>query len=238
MIKEIRTRTAYEVADRYDEQYFADLAERYRKRTRFARQRLRNVFSMMPPLAGTTVVDLGCGMGTFTIEATRAGAHAVGIDMVAAALVAAARVAAAEGVPAHFVRGDAADLPFDEAVADVVIAADLTEHLDERTLRRVLAEARRVLRTGGQLIVYTPERAHLFEQLRERDILHDGDPSHIGLRTADELVAAVRAAGLVPQSVRFLPSHLPGWNVLERVLSRWVPLLRRRIGLVARVEAQ
>jgi SAM-dependent methyltransferase len=226
--------TAYDVAGRYDEHYFGDLAERYRRRTRFARQRIRNVLSLLPTVAGRTVVDLGCGMGTFTIETARAGAKAVGIDMMAPAVAAAARVAAAEGVRAGFIRADAALLPIASACADFVIAADLTEHLDDVTLGRVLAEARRILKSGGQLVLYTPERAHLFEQLRERGVLRDGDPSHIGVRSAEDLGAAVRRAGLVSQSVRFLPSHLPGWNLVERAFGRWVPLLRRRIGLVAR----
>lgn len=228
--------TAYEVTDRYDDEYFGDLAERYRKRTRFARQRIRNVFSLLPSLNTRTVVDLGCGMGTFTIEAARNGATAIGIDMMAPALAAAGRVASVEGVDALFVRADAAKLPIAAARADVVIAADLTEHLDDITLSRVLVEARRILRPGGRLVLYTPEPTHIFEQLREKGILSDGDPSHIGLRTAGELADAVRRAGFELEPVRFLPSHLPGWNLLERSLGRWIPLLRRRIGLVAHVE--
>jgi len=228
--------TAYEVTDRYNDEYFGDLAERYRKRTRFARQRIRNVFSLLPSLRDQTVVDLGCGMGTFTIEAARSGASAFGIDMMAPALAAARRVAEVEGVRARFVRADAAGLPIASARADVVIAADLTEHLDDDTLSHVLAEARRILRPGGRLVLYTPERGHIFEQLREKGILTDGDPSHIGLRSAGELADAVRRAGFAPDPVQFLPSHLPVWNLLERSLSRWVPFLRRRIGLVARAE--
>lgn len=225
--------TAYEVTDRYDAAYFDDLAQRYRNRTRFARQRIRNVFSMLPPLRDKTVVDLGCGMGTFTFEAARHGATSIGIDMMAPALAAAKRVAVGEGVAAHFVQADGAMLPLAPDHADVVIAADLTEHLDDETLLRVLREARRILAPGGRLILYTPERTHIFEQLREKGILRDGDPSHIGLRSADELADAVRAAGMHPDTPRFLPSHLPVWNLLERAFSRWIPILRRRIGLVA-----
>ena len=31
----------------------------------------------------------------------------------------------------------------------------------------------------------------------------------------------------------YAESHLPGLNVAERLLQRWVPLLRRRIAVVA-----
>src|SRR5690606_37369828 len=138
--------------------------DRYRRRNRFARTRIANVFSLLPPVPGRRVVDLGCGMGTFTIEAARRGAFAIGVDPAPAALRAASRVAAGT-TGATFVRADAAALPLADASADVVLAADLTEHLDDATLGRVLAEAARVLRDSGVLVIYTPEQAHLFERL-------------------------------------------------------------------------
>lgn len=226
-------RTAYDVAGHYDDGYYADLAARYRKRNRFARTRMSNVFSLLPPLDGRLVIDLGCGMGTFTIETGRAGARAVGVDPAPAAVAAARRMAMAERVPVSFVRADAVALPLPDDRADVVLAADLVEHLDDVTLARILAEARRVLGEGGRLVIYTPNRTHLFERLRLAGALRE-DPSHIGLRTEAELVAALAAAGFEVERSRFLPSHLPGWSALERLLSPWIPLLRRRIGMVAR----
>lgn len=225
--------TAYDVAGHYDAGYYDDLARRYRTRNRFARQRISNVKSLLPPLAGCMLVDVGCGMGTFTIEAARSGAQAIGIDFAPEALPVAAAVARAEGTRhAHFARADAVRLPLRDASADIMIAADVTEHLDDATLRGVLRDAHRVLRAGGTLIVYTPENAHVFERLRAVGVLKQ-DPSHIGVRTAAELADAVRDAGFTVAAVRWLPSHLPGWNVIERALSRWVPLLRRRIGIIA-----
>lgn len=225
--------TAYDVASHYDEAYFADLAARYRKRNRFARRRLANVFGLLPSgLAGLRLLDVGCGMGTFAVESARRGALALGLDPAPAAVAAAARVAKAEGVSAAFVRADAAEMPVASGSCDIVLAADVTEHLDDGTLARVLAEAWRVLRSGGRLVLYTPERSHLFERLRERGYL-DPDPSHIGVRSAAELAEAAALAGFRPEPVRYLPSHLPVWNLLERALAPWVPLLRRRIGLAA-----
>jgi len=225
--------TAYDVADHYDDSYFADLAERYRVRSRFARRRIANVLKLLPAdLAGLQVLDLGCGMGTFAIEAARLGARATGIDPAPAAVSAALQVAHGERSQASFVQADAAALPVASGSADVVLAADVTEHLDDATLALVLGEAFRALRTGGRMVLYTPERRHLFERLRERGVL-SADESHIGLRSARELTAATSRAGFLVQSVEYLPSHLPGWNLLEQAFARWVSLLRRRIGLVA-----
>lgn len=228
-----RKLTAYDVADHYDEAYFADLSARYRTRNRFARRRIANVFSLVPDLVGRTLLDLGCGMGTFTIEAAARGAHAIGVDPAPAALRAARAVAAAEQADrAQFLRADAARLPVHDAAADVVLAADLTEHLDDVTLARILREAGRVLRPGGQLVLYTPDRQHAFERLRARGIMKQ-DPSHIGVRTRAELRSAVETAGFTVQHAVWLPSHLPGVDLAERWLARWVPVLRRRVGLIA-----
>jgi SAM-dependent methyltransferase len=147
-------------------------------------------------------------------------------------------VAHAEGAAtARFVRADAAFLPIATASADVILAADVTEHLDDDTLARILRECVRVLCGGGTLVLYTPENSHLFERLRDRRLFLAPDPSHIGVRSAEALAAAVAAAGLAIDAIRYLPSHLPVWNLLERGLGRWVPLLRRRVGLIARKAA-
>jgi SAM-dependent methyltransferase len=232
-------KTAYDVADHYDESYFADLSARYRKRNRFARQRIANVFSLVPNVKGLRVVDIGCGMGTFTFEAaTRGAQYALGLDLAASGIAAAQRIAREENV-AHcsFLLADAAALPVKSACADVAIAADFTEHLDDDTLLSVLSEAARIVKRDGRLIIYTPEASHLFEQLRNRGIVLEQEPSHIGIRSAETLADHTRRAGFQVERVKYLPSHLPVWNLLERAFGRWVPLLRRRIGLVARKTA-
>jgi ubiquinone/menaquinone biosynthesis C-methylase UbiE len=229
--------TAYDVAGHYDDAYFADLAGRYRQRNRFARQRIANVFSLLPDVKGRTLLDLGCGMGTFTLEAASRGARALGIDMMPTALKAAARVATEERAQdARFALGDVAALPARTGSADIVLAADLTEHLDDATFNAMLREAGRVLKPGGRLVLYTPEASHLFERLRDAGVMKQ-DPSHIGVRTGAQLAQAVQTGAFELERLAYLPSHLPGWNLLERTFARWVPLLRRRAGVVARRRA-
>jgi SAM-dependent methyltransferase len=231
--------TAYDVSDHYDDAYFADLSARYRTRNRFARQRIANVFSLLPNVRELRVLDIGCGMGTFTFEAaTRGARYALGLDMASSGIAAAARIAREDRVErCSFLQADAAFLPVRTAGVDVAIAADFTEHLDDETLRRVLREASRSVKPGGKLVIYTPEANHIFERLRDRGILLEQEPSHIGIRSADELARFTRQAGFEIEGVRYLPSHLPLWNLLERAFGRWIPLLRRRIGLVARKTA-
>jgi hypothetical protein len=85
-------------------------------------------------------------------------------------------------------------------------------------------------------VLYTPNASHLLERLRARGVMKQ-DPSHIGVRTLEQLVMVARQAGFEIERATYLPSHLPGLQLLETAFARWVPWLRRRAGLVARREA-
>ena len=56
----------------------------------------------------------------------------------------------------RFVAGDAREMPFSDASFDIVTMFDILEHVEEDRL--VVAEATRVLRPGGWILVSTPDR--------------------------------------------------------------------------------
>lgn len=105
--------------------------------------------ALIPPAGhpGAVLVDLGCGAGLLAPHADRLGYRHVGVDLVGASL----RVAAEHGVLP--VRGDVQRLPVADAVADVVSAGEILEHVPD--LRAAVAEACRVLRPGGTLVLDT-----------------------------------------------------------------------------------
>jgi len=103
--------------------------------------------SLVPaPLGdGEVLLDLGCGGGLMAPH-VRSYRH-VGIDLTASALTVAAR----HGVVV--VRGDVTQLPMADGAASVVLAGELLEHV--RDLEAAVAEASRVLRPGGTVVVDT-----------------------------------------------------------------------------------
>jgi SAM-dependent methyltransferase len=94
--------------------------------------------------AGTTVLDLGCGPGTFAAAAAARGARVVGIDVDRSAVAAAA--AAVPG--AEFLVGDAHDPP--PGPFDLVAAVQLLQHV-----ANPLAVLRAAARVGSAVAVTT-----------------------------------------------------------------------------------
>jgi len=107
------------------------------------------------------LVDVGCGTGGTTVRLARLG-RAVGVDLAPAALtLARERGKAADPAPL-WLRADAAGLPLATGWADAVTLLDLLEHTDDE--RPVLAEALRVLRPGGLLLVTVPALPALWSE--------------------------------------------------------------------------
>ncbi len=121
-----------------------------------ARRQARMLAGVLNGLsAPAVVVDLGCGDGTaLAVAAAGQTAHRfVGIDWSAAAL----RSAQALGLTVVRAGVAAAGLPVADDAADVVIMSELIEHLVDPD--GAVAEARRVLRPGGSLLLSTPNLA-------------------------------------------------------------------------------
>jgi 2-polyprenyl-6-hydroxyphenyl methylase/3-demethylubiquinone-9 3-methyltransferase len=104
---------------------------------------------LVPPATrpGAVLVDLGCGAGLLAPHLSGKGYQHIGIDLV----LSAARQATGHGVIGAV--GDVAHLPLPDACADVVCAGELLEHVPDLTA--VVAEACRVLRPGGVLVLDT-----------------------------------------------------------------------------------
>lgn len=102
------------------------------------------------------ILEVGCGGGLMAEEYARQGARVVGIDLSLPSL----RVARAHGVSGglaiEYVGSQAEHLPFPDAAFDAVVTADTLEHVDD--LRRVVAEAARVLKPNGCFVYDTINR--------------------------------------------------------------------------------
>ena len=151
---------------------------------------------------GERLLDAGAGRGRHAFEAARRGARVVALDSdpaelaEAAELLAAMEVAGEAGAGWATAAGDAARLPFDDAVFDRVIAAEVLEHVPDDTA--AMAELVRVLRPGGTLAVtvprWLPERVcwALSEDYHAPRV----EGGHVRVYRRRPLLSALRAAGV------------------------------------------
>lgn len=197
------------------------------------------VASVLAPTAGRIAIDIGAAGGGNTLELQKLGMFAIPVEYGEVG----AEVARDRGLPS--VRGDGRRLPLGDRSADVVVAFDVLEHIDDDGA--ALAEMWRVLRPGGHLFLAVPADMRLWSD-------HDLSVGHVRRYSRVGLVSAVQAAGFTLDGVR-------SWNVLLRpivamhrgrskgsdlhqlnpvlngtlrlivALERWLPWLHRRSGV-------
>jgi ubiquinone/menaquinone biosynthesis C-methylase UbiE len=107
--------------------------------------------------AGDDVLDVACGTGNATIPAARTGARVVGIDITPELFEPARRHAEEAGVEVEWTPGDAEALSFPDESFDVVLSTFGVMFAPRH--RVAAAEAARVLRPGGRMVVaaWTPD---------------------------------------------------------------------------------
>jgi SAM-dependent methyltransferase len=159
-------------------------------------------FGRLPISPGTRLLDLGCGAGRHAFEAGRRGAEVFALDTdhgelkqvaaIAAAMAEACELQAPASITAA--AGDATAMPFRDNSFDIVIAAEVMEHI--RADQLALAEIARVLRPGGIVAVTVP--AWLPERIcwLLSDDYHNVPGGHIRIFTRHELAAKLTRAGL------------------------------------------
>jgi ArsR family transcriptional regulator len=161
---------------------------------RFEREAL---LELLPP--EWTVADLGCGAGTLAASLAPHVARVVGVDQSAAMLRAARRrLAGVANVELH--RAGLEALPLPAGSCDAALLVLVLTYVPG--VAPVLAEAARILKAGGRLVVVDLAR-HGDEPFARRL-----GQARLGF-APDELTRALAAAGLVSPAVRPLPPE-PG----------------------------
>lgn len=190
---------------------------------------------LLPP--GGSVLDLGCASGGL-LEILRPRArHLAGLELSPSA----ARTAA--GIGDHIVQGalEDRDLPFASDAFDLVVLADVLEHLVDPA--SALERAVGWCRPGGHVLLSTPNVAHWAaraELLRGRwpsEETGTFDAGHLHFFTQESLAALCRRAGLedleLDVVVPALRNHLPVDRLrprrAARRLERWWQAVGRRL---------
>jgi 2-polyprenyl-6-hydroxyphenyl methylase / 3-demethylubiquinone-9 3-methyltransferase len=182
----------------------------------------------IPPAAGpdALLVDLACGGGLMAPYAEQLGYRHVGVDLNVRALDLARR----HGVLP--VRASVLDVPLADGCADVVLACEILEHVEDDVA--VLAEAARLLRPGGTLVIDALAatrmsvliNVHLLERLPGGPPRGLHDPALFVdrrrlLEAADRLGLDLRLVGLRPSMRQAIPWALGRRDMVRMKPVRW-----------------
>jgi ubiquinone/menaquinone biosynthesis C-methylase UbiE len=150
-------------------------------------------------LPALDVVDIGCGDGYLTLEMARWARSVIGIDRSEPVLERAEALAARRHVTnVQWMKGDISRLPLGDASIDVALLSQALHHAADPKV--AVAEATRVLRPGGRLLVL---------DLREHDqswVRHRFGDQRLGFADAD-LEALLQSTGLREPRVQVGARH-------------------------------
>jgi methionine biosynthesis protein MetW len=175
--------------------------------------RIRKLLALLDGEPRGRLLDVGCAAGELGVLLAARGWSVAGVDR-EPALVAAARE---RGIDARHCDFGQMLLPWPDGAFDAVVLAEVIEHVLDTD--HVLTEIVRVLRSGGALVVTTPNLASLENRAR---LLLGRYPMWMDIR--------VEGTGHVRYyTPRMLRAHLRrhGFRV-EQHVGNWVPFLPQR----------
>jgi SAM-dependent methyltransferase len=138
----------------------ADIRQRHMTHILTAPERGQRWFAALGPIGNRSLLELGCGGGTFLTTVGHELGPAWGIDILMRSLLVARKRLDEAGLGhIRLVCCCAERLPFQSRQFGAIVAGDVIEHVADQT--KTLAEAFRVLEPGGRLFMAVPNRFSL-----------------------------------------------------------------------------
>ena len=145
------------------------------------------------------ILDVGAGLGFIVEGALRWGLECTGLEGSREAVELARKRYPSVVMEQHLL---SEPFPLENDRYQTVIMNQVVEHLEPAVARNALAEAFRVMRPGGLLIVYSPSR---FNKEQQKD-----DKTHINMLSPSELRDVVSSSGFVDITACDVPLDLLG----------------------------
>jgi ubiquinone/menaquinone biosynthesis C-methylase UbiE len=196
--------------------------------------KIKKVFQLYTPGKNERVVDLGSAWGAFSFELAPYCKQTIGVDFSeTAAKFCMKRLRSSAFANLSFVCADAQNTGLKPGSIDSIFCSDLVEHLYPDQFTNTLDECKRILRPEGKLVIWTPHRGHILERMKNNNIVLKRDPAHVDYKSMKKIIDELKSRGFKILKNYYTESHLPVWKYIERIGLPFIPLLRRRIAVLA-----
>jgi len=177
------------------------------------------------------VADIGSGIGNNIKTISEFTSHITAVDVSPAALDILRKNYSGLVGDLSVINADANTLPFQEKIFDVVILTEILEHCENP--ERVLSECVRILKTGGSLIVSTPNYlnpAGLWKKLWDSTHQHSAwDAWGNHKEGLENFFTSIKLKGLIMSQKIKTTEDLGG-----DILRSWMPFLKKYYNFIDR----
>lgn len=208
--------------DLYSEEYHQSHLHWALAGSRIFRHYAKEYLELVQPHSGERILELGCSSGKTTRMLIEAGSEVLAVDFDPKAIALAQWWTSQSQQKGNVeILCSSADNPeiYHSRIYDKVTMLDFVEHVPDELLKKILS-ALRDQNFQGEVYVYTPDRRHFTERLRNIGVMSQ-DKTHINLKSTPEWLAFFENQGLKAIHVRRATSHWPGLQVIENWISGW-----------------
>ena len=152
-------------------------------------------FSVMyvPQISDGRLLEVGCGSGDMLKDMADLGWQVEGIDLDPAAVENSRR----KGLNVRM--GSLEEMGYRANWFDLIIMSHVIEHVYDPFL--LLTECRRILKSGGRLVLVTPNVGSMGHRIYRSSWFHLDPPRHLRLFTVDSLTTLLQSAGFLKTKV-------------------------------------
>lgn len=170
---------------------------------------------LMNKYAFKKILDVGCGTGNLVKFLLKNNFDAYGIDLSSEAVKFARKIS-----KKRFIKANATKLPFKKNCFDLIVAKSLVEHLTKSEAKLFISEAKRILASGGMLLLVTPNFNSPLRLVQGRNWFGFSDPTHINFYTPEGLENLLKKFTFKKITFKFKTVYDPPYWDLPKPLNK------------------
>lgn len=182
------------------------------------------------PNAQVTVLDIGCGPGSFfyILRKQNKKAKLIGTDLIPKQV----KYAKTVEPSARWLAADATKLPVKAKSIDFTTMLEVIEHIPRSVEHKILLQIRKVLKKNGKLILTTPNYLSLWpiiEWIWNKLSPVSYEHQHINKKTIRSMTKSLRQAGFKVKKVKTFFIFSPFVAVLSPKFAVWLMKIEQKI---------